>query len=80
MLHESSLDWTIVRPPQLTDKLFTGTYRVRENHLPYFGFTISRADVADFMIKTVEERSLIQDRRHQQLVGNEETCRSMQSF
>jgi putative NADH-flavin reductase len=59
VLQESTLDWTIIRPPQLTDKPFTGKYRVRESHLPYFGFTISRADVADFMIKTVEDRSLI---------------------
>jgi hypothetical protein len=32
---------------------------VREGHLPRFGFTISRADVADFMIKAVENRSSI---------------------
>jgi putative NADH-flavin reductase len=55
----SGLDWTIVRPPELTDKPYTGNYRVREGHLPRFGFKISRADVADFMIKAVESRSLI---------------------
>ena len=51
---ESELDWTIVRPPRLTDKPYTGKYRVREGHLPHFGFTISRADVADFMLRSVE--------------------------
>ena len=51
---ESPLDWTMVRPPELTDKPYTGKYRVREGHLPHFGFKISRADVADFMIKAVE--------------------------
>jgi putative NADH-flavin reductase len=51
---ESELDWTMVRPPGLTDKPYTGKYRVREGHLPRFGFTISRADVADFMLKAVE--------------------------
>lgn len=56
VFEESELDWTIVRPPQLTDKPFTGKYRVREGHLPRFGFKISRADVADFMIKSVENR------------------------
>jgi putative NADH-flavin reductase len=56
---ESKLDWTMVRPPELTDKPYTGKYRVREGHLPRFGFTISRADVADFMIKAVENRSSI---------------------
>ena len=56
---ESALYWTIVRPPRLTDKPYTGRYRVREGHLPEFGFTISRADVADFMINTVERGALI---------------------
>ncbi len=54
VFEESELDWTIVRPPRLTDKPYTGKYRVREGHLPRFGFTISRADVADFMLKAVE--------------------------
>jgi len=49
----------MVRPPELTDKPYTGKYRVREGHLPRFGFKISRADVADFMIKVVEGRSSI---------------------
>ena len=49
----SGLDWTILRPPQLTDKPRTGKYRVREGHLPLFGFKISRADVADCFLKTV---------------------------
>ena len=56
---ESELDWTMVRPPELTDKALTGKYRVREEHLPFFGFTISRADVADFMIKAVENHSSV---------------------
>jgi putative NADH-flavin reductase len=54
ILQQSKLDWTIVRPPQLTDKPGTGKYRVREGHLPAFGFKIARADVADFMLKTAE--------------------------
>jgi putative NADH-flavin reductase len=56
---ESKLDWTMVRPPRLTDKPFTGKYRVREGHMPHFGFSISRADVADCMIKAVEDPSSI---------------------
>ena len=52
---ESDLDWTMVRPPELTDKPYTGEYRVREGHLPRFGFKISRADVANYMIKAVEK-------------------------
>ncbi len=56
---ESDLDWTMARPPELTDKPYTGKYRVREGHLPRFGFKISRADVADFMIQVVDNRSSI---------------------
>ncbi len=56
---ETKLDWTMVRPPELTDKPYTGKYRVREGHLPLFGFKISRADVADFMIRAVEKGSSI---------------------
>ena len=59
VLEKSGLDWTIARPPKLTPKPFTGKYRVREGHLPAFGFSISYADVADFMIKAVQNRSLI---------------------
>ncbi len=55
----SELDWTLVRPPQLTDGPRTGRYRVREEHLPPFGFKIARADVADFMIRTVEDHASI---------------------
>jgi len=56
---ESGLDWTMVRPPQLTDKPYTGKYRVGVGRLPVFGFKISRADVADFMIKAAEDPSSI---------------------
>jgi putative NADH-flavin reductase len=55
----TTLDWTIVRPPQLTDLPRTGSYRVRIGHLPRLGFKISRADVADCMLKTVEDRTTV---------------------
>ena len=59
VFQESALDWTIVRPPQLTDKGRTGNYRVRQSHLPRFGFRISRADVADCLIKTLDDRTAV---------------------
>ena len=59
IFEESELDWTIVRPPELTDKPYTGNYRVRESHLPRFGLKISRADVADYMINATENHSSI---------------------
>jgi hypothetical protein len=48
-----------VRPPKLTDTAYTGKYRVRVEHLPPFGFKISRADVVDLMLKVAEDRSSI---------------------
>ncbi len=59
VLRTSGLDWTIVRPPKLTDNPYTGKYRVREGHLPRFGFSISRADVADCFIKAVENPATV---------------------
>jgi putative NADH-flavin reductase len=59
VFERSELDWTMVRPPELTNKPYTGRYRVREGHLPLFGFRISRADVADFMIRAVENQFAI---------------------
>jgi putative NADH-flavin reductase len=59
IFRKSALDWTILRPPRLTDKPRTGKYRMREGHLPRFGFTISRADVAEFMISTVQNGGTI---------------------
>jgi putative NADH-flavin reductase len=55
----TDLDWTMVRPPELTDKPYTGKYRVQEGHLPRFGLKVSRADVADLMIKLAENGTSI---------------------
>jgi putative NADH-flavin reductase len=55
IFRESQVDWTIVRPPQLTNTAFTGKYRVRLGRLPRFGFKISRADVADYFIKAAAD-------------------------
>src|ERR1051325_4399302 len=54
VFYASDLDWTMVRPPELTGKPYTGKYRVQEGHLPRLRFKISRADVADLMIKLAE--------------------------
>ena len=53
-LGASGLDVVIVRPPQLTDKPHSGKFRVREGHLPILGFSIPRADVADFMLRRTQ--------------------------
>jgi putative NADH-flavin reductase len=52
-LIHSELDWIAVRPLALTDGPRTGTYRVSESGIPAGGSRISRADVADFMLRHI---------------------------
>lgn len=59
IIQKSPLDWTLIRPPRLTDGPHSGKYRVREGHLPRFGFSISRADVADCFLRTLNEKQWI---------------------
>jgi putative NADH-flavin reductase len=49
-LSASSLDWTMVMPPMLTNGKARGIYRIDGDALPRNGARISRADVADFMM------------------------------
>lgn len=48
---QSDLKWTILRPPRLTNGPATNRFRVVSGHLPKNGFTISRGDVAAFMLQ-----------------------------
>ena len=59
VLRPSALDWTFIRPTQLTDGPRTGTYRVDPRHTPNGGRTISRADLAAFMLEEVEGRAFV---------------------
>jgi len=52
-LRTRNLDWIAVRPVILTNGPRTGRYRVVVEGIPRWGFRISRADVADFMIRQV---------------------------
>jgi len=52
----SELDWTIVRPPRLTNKAMTGTYRFAVNSFLRNCLSISRADVAHFMLHHAADR------------------------
>lgn len=51
----SSFDYTIVRPMQLTDGPRTSVYRTALDGIPDDGRKISRADVAQFILQTVEQ-------------------------
>jgi putative NADH-flavin reductase len=50
-LEASALDWTMVMPPMLTNGAPRGSYRVDGEALPRNGSSISRADVAAFMLQ-----------------------------
>lgn len=56
LLRNSALQWTIVRPARLVDGPRTGRYQAGED-LPIGLFSkISRADVADFLLKVVHAK------------------------
>ena len=52
-------DWMAVRPAALTNGERTGHYRVALEGLPKGGSTISRADVADFMLKQISSNEYV---------------------
>ena len=51
---DSDLDWTIVRPPRLTDKPVTGRYRTAYGQNIRRGVFVSRADVAHYMLSVLD--------------------------
>ena len=57
IVKESNQNWTIIRPPQLTNKPFTGHYRYSINTFLTKGLKISRADLADFIISSLNNES-----------------------
>ena len=61
-VRNSRLDWTIMRPPRLTGKVATGTYRTATDRNLRHGTTISRADLAACMLTLVTEASAV--RKH----------------
>src|SRR5262245_1606078 len=59
IIRSSGLDWTIVRPGLLTGGPATGRYRVLSVPQEWRYGVISRADVADFLVRQVDDRTLI---------------------
>jgi len=55
ILRASTLDWTAVRPPRLTDKPLTGVYRTAYGQNLKRGVQISRADVAHLMLAVLDD-------------------------
>ncbi|MFG2721570.1 NAD(P)-dependent oxidoreductase [Streptomyces sp. NPDC048416] len=58
-LAAGATDWTSVRPPKLTDKPLTGTYRRVVGGNPRAGRTIARADVAHAMLACVDDPATV---------------------
>ena len=59
ILRDSGLDWTVVRPPRLTDKPLTGSYRTAYGQNLRGGWLVSRADVAQLMLRVLEQPETI---------------------
>ena len=54
VVRASGLDWTVLRPPQLTDKPVTGRYRTRLDANAR-GLRVSRADVAHLALAVADD-------------------------
>ncbi len=59
IIRGSGLDWLIVRPTILTNGARTGRYRVLVEPGTWRNGLISRADVADFLVREAAEPSLV---------------------
>ncbi|TWI94196.1 putative NADH-flavin reductase [Mucilaginibacter frigoritolerans] len=61
LLKQSTLSWTIVRPVGLTNSVKHKAVQVSINNSPKPGLTISRQNVAHFMIKVLQEGSYVNE-------------------
>jgi putative NADH-flavin reductase len=59
IIRRSRLDWTIVRPTVLTTGPRRGAYRVAVDARDWRSGVISRADVADFLVRQINDASLL---------------------
>ncbi|MDO3642806.1 NAD(P)-dependent oxidoreductase [Mucilaginibacter sp. L3T2-6] len=55
IVKQSSINYTVIRPPQLTDGKETGSYRIAINQFLPNGLKISRADVAHFIMNHIDD-------------------------
>jgi putative NADH-flavin reductase len=54
LIRESALDWTIARPGVLTNGPRTGRYKILDQASQWRNGIISRADVADFLVRHID--------------------------
>jgi uncharacterized protein YbjT (DUF2867 family) len=60
-VRDSGLDWTVIRPPRLTNNGLTGNYRTAYGQNLRRGLLISRADVAHLMLRVLEQPETIKE-------------------
>jgi hypothetical protein len=60
VLRDSGLDWTVIRPPRLTNKPMTAIYRTAYGRNLRGGTLISRADVAHYMLHVAKQHEAIE--------------------
>ncbi len=58
IVEKSGLDWTIARPGGLTNRPATGRYKILNEPKDWRGGFISRADVANFLVKHLDDATL----------------------
>jgi putative NADH-flavin reductase len=59
LIKESELDWTIARPGVLTNGSRTGRYRILSEASQWRNGIISRADVAEFLVRQIGDQTYI---------------------
>lgn len=55
IVRDSPLDWTFVRPARIVDGPPTGVYRVEDGVNPKGGTSVTRADLARFVVHAVDD-------------------------
>jgi putative NADH-flavin reductase len=58
-VRDSQLDWTIMRPPRLTDRPATGRYRTAIDRNPPRAFSLPRADLAAYILGLLSDPSSV---------------------
>lgn len=61
IVHGGDLDWTVVRPPMLTDGPRTETYRRVLGDSSRAGIRVSRANLADCMLRCLADSGMVRE-------------------
>lgn len=59
VLAGTMLDWTVLRPPMLTDGTFTGRERLRPDRNVHRGIRLARRDLADAVLRMLESGEMV---------------------